>query len=49
VRNLSLEAKVLAKAATDGPGTALEVEGVKGDIGRQEILKGLVARMISGA
>jgi serine/threonine protein kinase len=46
VRNLALEKTVLAKATADGPGTALEVEGAKGDMGRQEILKTLVGRMI---
>jgi serine/threonine protein kinase len=49
VRKVALEATVLAKAVADGPGTALEVEEAVGEMGRQEILKGLVESMISDA
>jgi serine/threonine protein kinase len=47
VRNLALETKVLDKAKDDGPGSALEIEGAKGEMERQEILRELVKRMDS--
>ena len=44
VRNPAAEA-ALAKARADGPGLALEVESIKGDEGRREMLRKVIEHL----